>query len=187
MKRLAILAICVVLLSGCAASGNMVKRDVKPEFKAKSDTATLVIIRDAAMGFAIIFWNYLDGKLIGESTGKTYFITDVKPGPHYVVVTTENTAVAQIDFQPGRIYFLREGVIMGLWRARTNGFEALTYEQAREAMDSCTYLVFDPNKGGEDMDPKLYQQAIKDYQEEVKQNPEGFKAILEYKGYAPTS
>lgn len=160
---------------------------MKPEFKAKSDTATLVIIRDAALGFAVIFWNYLDGKLIGESTGKTYFITNVKPGPHYVMVATENTAVAHIYFKPGRVYFLREGVIIGLWRARTNGFEALTYEQARDAMNSCTYLEFDPTRGGEDMDPKLYQQAIKDYQEELIKNPEGFKAILEYKGYEPTS
>jgi hypothetical protein len=187
MKRFVTLAICVVLLSGCAASGNMVKRDMRPEFQAKNDTATLVIIRDASLGFAVIFWNYLDGKLIGESTGRTYFFTDVKPGPHYVVVATENTAVARIDFEPGRVYFLREGVIMGFWRARTNGFEALSYDQAREAMASCTYLEFDPTRGGEDMDPKLYQQAIKDYQEEVKRNPEGFKAILEYKGYAPTS
>lgn len=163
------------------------EKDVKPECKAKSDTASLVIIRDAALGFAVIFWNYLDGKLIVESTGKTYFITNVKPGPHYVMAATENTAVAHIYFKPGRVYFLREGVIIGLWRARTNGFEALTYEQTREAMNSCTYLEFDPSRGGEDMDPKLYQQAIKDYQEEVKQNLKGFETILEYKGYEPTS
>jgi hypothetical protein len=184
MKRLAILAICAVLLSGCA-TGYMVKRDVKPEFRAKSDTATLVIIRDAALGFGVVFWNYLDGKMIGETKGKTYFVTEVKPGPHYVVVATENAAVAHFDFQPGRVYFLREGVIMGWWRARTSGFEPLTYEQAQEAMNGCTYLEFDTAKGAEDMDPKQYRQAVDDYHAEVKQNPEGFKAILEYNGYVP--
>lgn len=33
------------------------------------------------------------------------------------------------------------------------------------------------------MDPKLYQQAIADYHMEIKQIQEGFKALLEYKGY----
>jgi hypothetical protein len=145
--------------------------------------ATLVIIRDTSFGFAIVFWNYLDGKLIGETKGKTYFVTRVKPGPHYVVVATENTAVAHLDFQPGKTYYLREGVLMGLWRARTSGFSPMTQQEAVEAMKSCTYMEYDPKRGGEDMDPKLYQQAIADYHTEVKQNPAGFKDMLEYKGY----
>jgi hypothetical protein len=52
-----------------------------------------VIIRDYFMGNAIVFWNYLDGKLIGETKGKTYFVTNVQSGPHYVIVATENTAL----------------------------------------------------------------------------------------------
>jgi hypothetical protein len=54
---------------------------------------------DTSFGFAIVSWNYLDGKLIGETKGKTYFVINVKPGPYYVIVTTENTAVAHINFQ----------------------------------------------------------------------------------------
>ena len=61
-----------------------------------------MITRDTSFGYAVTFWNYLDGKLIGETKGKTYFVTFVKPGQHYVVVTTENAAVANIDFQPGK-------------------------------------------------------------------------------------
>ena len=44
------------------------------------------------------------------------------------------------------------------------------------------YHYIDPKLGGEDMDPKLYKQAIAVYHEEVKQNPAGFKDILQYKG-----
>ncbi|MBI4633659.1 MAG: DUF2846 domain-containing protein [Deltaproteobacteria bacterium] len=182
MKRLALLAICIFLLSGCTTS-YMVKRDITPEIKAKSDAATLVIIRDTSFGFAIVFWNYLDGKLIGETKGSTYFVTQVKPGPHYVVVTTENTAVAHLDFQQGKTYYLREGVLMGWWRARTSGFEPLTHQQAMESMKECTYWELDASKITEDMDPKLYRAAIDEYHAEVKQNPGGFKSILEYKGY----
>jgi hypothetical protein len=182
MKRIAMLLISIFLFSGCA-TGIMVKRDTKPEIAAKSDSATLVITRDTSFGFAITFWNYLDGNFIGETTGKTYFVTSVKPGPHYVVVASENTAVANIDFQPGKTYFLREGVLMGWWRARTSGFEPLTYEQAMESIRSCAYQEIDTSKTAEDMDPQLYKKAIEEYHAEVKQNPDGFKAILEYRGH----
>lgn len=182
MKRIVMLVICVLFVSGCA-TGIMVTKETKPEITAKPTLATLVIIRDTSFGFAITFWNYLDGKFIGETTGKTYFVTSVTPGPHYVVVTTENTAVANIDFQPGKIYYLREGVLMGWWRARTSGFEPLTYQQAMEAIQDCTYLEIDKSKTPEDMDLQLYKKAIEEYNVEVKQNPGGFKAILEYRGH----
>ena len=182
MRRILIGALCIFLLSGCAAT-SMVAPDRKPDLTSRPDTSRLVIIRDTSFGFAIVFWNYLDGKLIGETKGKTYFVTNVKPGPHYVVVATENTAVAHLDFQPGKIYYLREGVLLGMWRARTSGFSPVNQQEAMEAMKNCTYMEYDPTKGGQDMDPKLYQQTITDYHTEVKQNPEGFKNMLEYKGY----
>jgi hypothetical protein len=182
MRKIVIVMVCIFLFSGCAAT-SMVAPDRSPDLSPQSGMSTLVIIRDTSFGFAIVFWNYLDGKLIGETKGKTYFVTRVKPGPHYVVVATENTAVAHLDFQPGKTYYLREGVLLGLWRARTNGFSPVNQQEAIEAMKSCTYMEYDPKRGGEDMDPKLYQQAIADYHAEVKQNPEGFKAMLEYKGY----
>ncbi|MGD0275267.1 MAG: hypothetical protein ABSB79_04290 [Syntrophales bacterium] len=52
-----------------------------------------------------------------------------------------------------------------------------------EAINNCTYWEYDPNRGGEDMDPNLYKQAIANYNENVKQNPDGFKDMLQYKGY----
>ncbi len=33
------------------------------------------------------------------------------------------------------------------------------------------------------MDSNLYQQAIKEYHDDIKANPEGYKYLLEYKGY----
>ncbi|HBH86988.1 MAG TPA: hypothetical protein DDY17_05225 [Syntrophaceae bacterium] len=63
---------------------------------------------------------------------------------------------------------------MGLWRARTTGFSPLNPQEAMGAMKNGTYWEYDPKKGCEDMDPKLYRQAIADYHAEVKQNPAGF-------------
>jgi len=59
----------------------------------------------------------------------------------------------------------------------------MTYEQAMESIRECTYQELDTGKTAEDMDPQLYEKAIAEYHEEVKQNPDGFKAMLEYKGH----
>ncbi|HYA15425.1 MAG TPA: hypothetical protein VEF33_13905 [Syntrophales bacterium] len=183
MKKLLLLAVCIFLLSGCYGASYMLAPDRKPDLTPRKKMATLVIIRDQHYGWPAVFLHYLDGKFIGDTKGKTYFVTPVEPGPHYVVVVTENAAVAYLKFEPGKIYYIHECVIVGHWRARTCGFNPLTPEQARESMKECTYWERDPAKGGEDMDPNSYQQVIADYQAEVKQNPKGFKAMLEYKGY----
>jgi hypothetical protein len=181
MKRFILLMVCISLLAGCATT-QMLKPEQPPALAATSDSALLVIVRDAWMGNAIVFWNYLDGKFIGETMGKTYFVTQVPPGEHYLVGSTENTAVAHFDFQAGKKYFLRQGVTMGLWRARTSGFYPLTAQEAQEAVQSLTYLQLDATKPFPDMDPALYKTAIDEYQAGVKENPDGYKALLEYTG-----
>lgn len=181
MKKIAPILLFVFLFAGCATT-HMAKPEKALDPSFQPDKATLVIIRELWFGTGIVFWNYLDGKLIGETMGQTYFVTPVTPGPHYVVVATENSAAAHFDFKPGKTYFLREGVIMGNWRARTSGFYPMTPEEAGKAMKDCSYLEYDFKTGGENMDPKLYQQAIDEYQNELKENPEAFKDILKYDG-----
>ena len=182
MKKLFAVLAVVCFFSSCTAT-SMIAPERQPNLAPSANKATVVIIRDAFIGTPIVFWNYVDGKFIGETKGKTYIVTQVAPGKHYLVVTTENTAVAQIDFKPGRIYYLREGIAMGIWRARTSGFSPMSPQEAKEAMNSCTYWEVDPKNNIGDIDSKLYEQAIADYHIEVKQNPEGFKDILQYQGY----
>jgi len=114
--------------------------------------------------------------------GNTYFVTKIQPGEHYVVSSTENTGVAHLNFQAGKHYFLRQGVMIGIWRARTSGFFPIPAEEAREAMQDCTYLQMDNNKPFPDMEPALYQKAIEEYKTGVRKNAEGYKELLEYKG-----
>ena len=181
MKKSILIISFVFMLASCATT-HMAKIDKAPDLNFQPDKATLVIIRETFFGGGIVFWNYLDGKLIGETLGQNYFLTPVTPGPHYVVVATENTGVAHFDFKPGKTYFLGEGVAMGVWRARTSGFYPMTLEDATKAMKNCKYLEYDPKTGQEVMDPKLYQQAIDEYHEDVKKNPDAFKDILNYEG-----
>ncbi len=181
MKRVLLMTVCIALLTGCATT-QMLKPEQPPELAAKPDSALLVIVRDSFLGGGIVFWNYLDGKFIGETMGKSYFITHVAPGMHYVVAATENTGVAYLDFQAGKHYFLRQGIAMGVWRARTSGFFPMTAADTQKAITSCTYTELDGNRTFPDMDPSLYQQAIEEYTAGVKENPEGYKELLQYQG-----
>jgi len=181
MKRFVILMICVALLSGCATT-QMLKPEQPPELAAKEDKALLVILRDTYFGGAIVFWNYLDEQFIGETMGNTYFITDVEPGQHYVVVETENTCVADLTFVAGKRYFLREGIAMGVWRARTSGFSPVSAEEAMKSIQSLTYLERDPNGELKNMDPEVFKTAIEEYKADVEANPDAYKEMLQYKG-----
>lgn len=181
MRRLVWVLICVSILSGCATS-HMIKSEDKPTIAPKPDSAMLVIIRETYFGGAIVFWNYLDRKLIGETTGSTYFVTEVPPGPRYVISSTENTGVAHFNFKPQKVYYLGQSVSMGLWRARTGGFYPMTSQQAADAMKSCTYYRMDPKVPGEDLDAEVYKNAVAEYEAGVKEHPEAYKALLEYDG-----
>ena len=181
MKRLLFVILCFALLTGCATT-NMLRPAQPPALTANQDSSLLVILRDGWLGSAIVFCNYLDGKFIGETTGSTYFVTQVPPGEHYVVGTTENTAVAYLNFEAGKRYFLRQGVTMGIWRARTSGFFPVAAGEAQEIVQKLTYLELDTTKTFPDMEPKPYQDAIDEYKADVEQNPDSYKEMLEYKG-----
>ncbi len=181
MKRFVILMACVALFTGCATT-QMLKPEQHPELVAKENKALLVILRDTYLGGAIVFWNYLDDRFIGETMGDTYFTTDVEPGQHYVVVETENTCVADLTFEAGKRYFLREGVTIGLWRARTSGFSPVSAEEAVKSVKGLKYLELDPNGELKSIDPGVYKKAIEEYRADVKANPEAFKDMLQYKG-----
>jgi hypothetical protein len=157
----------------------MIAPNRQPDLSPGPDKATLVIMRDIHVCFALILHHYVDGKFIGQTKGKTYFVTKVTPGKHYVIVAAGNMAVYQIDFQPGRIYYLCEGVA---WPSNTTGLAPMKPPQIKEALRDCTYLEIDPQDRVSDMDSKVYQEVVADYHKELKRNPEGFKDILHYQG-----
>ena len=107
MKKSILIISSIFLLASCATT-HMAKPDKAPDLSSHPDKATLVIIREAWLGGSIVFWNYLDGKLIGETMGQNYFVTPVTPGPHYVVVATENTGVAHFILNQGILIFLEK-------------------------------------------------------------------------------
>ena len=181
-----ILSLISVFLVSCApGTVHMLDQDVKPPLAIKPDKAVLVMVRTTSFGWAIVIDNYIDGKMIGQTRGKSYFITDLAPGTHYVMAHAENIAAARMQFEAGRIYFLDQGIYMGVWKART-GLSAMTAEEALKQINEngCDYRVYNTQKPGEDLDPKDYRETKDDFEKEVKEDPARHKDTLEYKGYS---
>jgi hypothetical protein len=182
---LVLLTLPVLLMSCAAGTVHMIEQDVKPPLGIKPGKAVLAIVRTTSFGWAIVIDDYIDGKMIGQTRGKSYFITDVTPGTHYVMAHAENIAAAKIQFEAGRIYFLDQGIYPGVWKART-GLSAMTAEEALKQINEngCDYRVYNTQKPGEDLDPKDYQETKADFEKEVKEDPARHKDTLEYKGYS---
>jgi len=160
----------------------MVEQDNPVEPKVDPDKSTLVVMRTTSFGFAVVFPSYIDGKYIGQTKGKSYFITKVDPGEHWLIGEGENRAVAKITFESGKVYYLEQLVIMGAMKART-GWHPRDPEYFREQLPELSYLVAAPDEKGEDMEPEDLQEDKENFEEEIREDPEQHKNTLEYVGY----
>ena len=178
-----VLLVMPLFLSACGGPKHMITMDTKPALAAKTDKALLVIARTTSVGFAVTIENYLDKKLIGQTKGKSYFITDVAPGQHYVMGHAENWSTARFNFEAGRTYFLNQDIRMGVWMART-GFTPLTANDAASQINESgmDYRVYNIKTPGEDMSDKDFNEVKADFDKEVAQGEH--KDIVEYKGYS---
>ena len=160
----------------------MVKQKSKPEITAHPEKATLVIYRATNYGKPVVVTNYLDGEPIGETKGKTYFITLIEPGRHYVIASSENNACARFDFEAGKVYYLLQAMFPGVMKVRT-GFIAKSPEEAMKDIPGLDYLVFNPEKKVKELRQKTYESTVADFEKEVVEKPDRHKDVLEYPGY----
>ncbi len=177
----------ILVVAGCllfASCGEMymLKQDAKPEIKPSQTMAKLVIIRTTSFGFAVKIDNFVDGKFIGQTQGKSYFITEIEPGTHYIIGASENNACARLSFEAGKIYYLMQAIYPGVMFART-GFGTMTPEEADKEIKEAKYFIIDPAKKGKDMDAESYRKTCADFDKEAKEDPDRHKDVLNYKGY----
>ncbi len=183
MKRAAVCLLAVLALTLSACGGiHMIKQDVKPPLAVKPGKAVLVIMRTGSFYGDTDIKNYLDGKYIGGDKDNCYFTTDVKPGVHYVTADGGNKDTVRMNFEAGRIYFLRQGVAPGIFRSFTQYFPMTLQDALREAQ-AIDYMVYDTQHPGNDLSQKDYEAEKKDYDEEVKKDPSHRRDVAQYKGF----
>jgi len=163
-----------VFLVACGGPKHMITKDVNPHLAIKPNKAVLVI--GTTISGIKTFDFYIDGKMIGQAKGKSYFITDVEPGMHYVMARAEKISTEKIKFEASRIYFLA-------WDSRI-AFTPLTLDEGLNMMNESdrVYLMFDIQNPGKDLSQKDYQEAINQFEEEARVDPKNHKKFLEYKG-----
>ncbi len=177
MKRLVYVVMAVIaalLMSACTPPQHMlVKDDVSMDIrtiKPESGKAALVVARTTIFGGAIEFDTYLDKKMIGVTQRKGFFVkSDITPGTRYVISKAENMEPIKIVFEQDRVYYLQQIPRMGVWKARIS-VAPLTAEELLSSMDDgCKYMVYDPNDPGEDLSDEDYNEAVNDYERELKE------------------
>jgi len=55
---------------------------------------------------------------IGGLPNGSYFVYDATPGPHTFAASTESTSRRTINVVPGKTYYVRGEIEMGLWVGR---------------------------------------------------------------------
>jgi len=176
-----LLAALTLILSACGGI-HMIKNDSKPPFAVKPGKAVLVIMRTASFYGDTDIKSYLDGKYIGGTKESSYFMTDVKPGAHYVTADGGNKDTVRMNFEAGRIYFLQQGVFPGVFRSLTR-YVPMALQDALHEAQVIDYIVYDTQHPGDDMSQKDYQAEKKDYEEEVKKDPSHRRDAAQYKGF----
>ena len=174
-----VLLILPVFLGGCASGIHMIAQEGKPAISAKPSKALLVIIRTTSFGWSNIVNNYLDGKMIGQTQGKMFFITEVTPGVHYVISHADNTDAARLKFETNKIYLLQQGIFPG-WNITTRFSPITTGEFAKEVQET-KFVVYDTQHPGKDMSEKDLKEAKEDFEKEAKGGEH--KDVLQIKGY----
>lgn len=110
-----------LVLTGCASVPmTSIEQDTAAKtFVAPSNLSRIYLYRNETFGGAIPMTVSLDGKTMGQSGPKTFFMWDVSPGEHTISSHTENVAALTLKTAPGRAYYVWQEVKMGLWSARS--------------------------------------------------------------------
>lgn len=173
------LVLVIVLLGACGTGIHMIAKEGKPAINPKSGKAVLVIIRTTPFGGGQIIDNYLDGKMIGQTQGKVFFISEVTPGVHYLIAHADNTDTARLNFEAGRIYLLQQGIYPGF--GVTTRYSPMMNDEFQRELPEAAFRVYDAANPGKDMSSQDVAEAKRDFEREVKEG--SHKEILDYKGY----
>jgi hypothetical protein len=176
-----LLAALPLLLGACGI--HMIKKDVKAPLAVKSGKAVLVIMRTGSFYGDSDIKNYLDGKFIGGTKDNCYFMTDVKPGVHYVTADGGNKDTVRMQFDAGRIYILRQGIVPGVFRSFTR-YYPMKLQEALEEVQKIDYMVYDTANPGADLSREDFEKEKKDFDAEVKKDPSHRKEVAQYTGYS---
>lgn len=184
MRRMLVVVsvVALALLSGCGGFYMVNKKDARPEITANPQKAKLVIYRGTSFGAAVKIDNFVDKKFVGQTQGKSYFVTELEPGTHYVIGASENNACCKINCEAGKVYYLLQAIYPGVMFART-GFEGSNPESFQKDLPKLNYFECCSGDKLPSIDEDEYAETIKDMEKELAEDPERHKDTRSLVGY----
>jgi len=139
--------ITILIMSGCASMPLAPSTDdlTAKKFIPAQNRSLIYLYRDEIFGAAIPMRVFIDGQLAGQTGPLSYFLWDVLPGEHTIKSVAENETSLKLITQPGKVYYVRQEVKMGMLTARSKLYQ-VDEQTGKEAINKCKLLtstVFD--------------------------------------------
>lgn len=184
MKRFKMVSVAGMALMMMSCGGfYMNVRDSGPkEIRPVEGKATLVIYRGTSFGYAVKIDNFLNEKFIGQTKGKSYFITEVDPGEYYLIGAAENNSCAKLRLQSGKVYYVLQGIYPGVMFART-GFSGSNPEDFEKDLAGLSYYECCTDNDLPTIDPDDYKETVADFERDMVEDPSRHADTYNLMGY----
>jgi hypothetical protein len=135
------IVLAAFVMGGCASVPMAsAEKDVAAKtFVPKPGKASVYVYRNETFGAAIKMAVVLDGKLVGDTASKTYFLLEITPGKHELVSKGENDSVLPLDVQAGNNYFVWQEIKMGMFGPRSM-LHSVDNATGRAAVGECKLI-----------------------------------------------
>lgn len=121
MKLVSLLFPLIFLVAGCASvpMAGLEQDAAAKSFQTKQGKSNIYVYRNENLGGAIKLTLLMDGRLVGDTAAKTFYLLEVDPGRHTLLSKAENDSVLELATEGGRNYFVWQEVKMGMWQPRS--------------------------------------------------------------------
>lgn len=136
---LAGLVLLGALVGGCASvpMASVEEDRGAKTFAVPEDKSGIYVYRSEIIGGAVPLTVTLDGRVVGQTAARTYFVVVVDPGTHELGSIGENTSSLTLTTEAGKAYFVWQAIRMGLWMARSE-LQQVDEEAGRKAVAACS-------------------------------------------------
>jgi len=138
----AILVVAAAFASGCATAPMATSdQDQRAKtFETPPGKSNIYIYRNESMGAAVSMEVTLDGKTLGKTVAKSYFVVPVAPGKHTVVSKAENDTFVEVYAEASKNYFIWQEVKMGALYARSQ-LHLMNDAEGKAGVSECKMLA----------------------------------------------
>ncbi len=132
-KNTFFLLLSSTILASCASTHQYV--NIPQQTTPQNDTIHIYVLRPSSMASAIKFKIYHYDELIGKLGPQSYLLWKVAPERDVIRIISkaENTEILSIDPQPGKTYYVKQQVKLGIAIAQT-GLELLEEEEGQDLL-----------------------------------------------------